>query len=266
MILSFRHNKVMVVGFLIGVFILSAAFAYGQKPSIGLITGILEDRADWGTTALNTMEVKHTIIEKGDYKQNILSTFDVIAIGVVAYDTNEDLKKNLKEILRYVENGGYVFLLDYQQDSTWQPEFTPYPLTLTDSDIKDDPPDVSLADHPIWNTPNKITPDDFANWSQGGQGAEEFAADGPEDADTSNWTVLLSAGPQMWATVLLAEYGRGVYVFSALELSQVVVEEKKGKEGAMRIIQNFIAYYEALSVSAKGKIAFTWGKIKGNYN
>ena len=249
---------------LIGAFVSfwAVSFAYGQEPSIGLITGSLENRTDWGITTLNTMEVKYTIIEKEDHKQDILSKFDVIAIGVVAYDTNEDLKNNFKEILRYVENGGYVFTLDYQQDSTWRPEFTPYPLTLTDSDIKDDPPDVSLVDYPIWKTPNKITLQDFANWSQGGQGAEEFAADGPENVPENNWIVLLKAGSQMWPTVLLAEYGRGAYVFSALELSQVVTEEKKGKEGAIRIIQNFIAYYEVLNVSAKGKIAFTWGRIK----
>ena len=163
---------------------------------------------------------------------------------------------------KLLKNGGYVFTIDYQQDSTWQPKYAPYDLTLTDADVKDDPPDVSLADHPIWNTPNEITPDDFANW-----GGEEFASDGPEEVKDTDWTILLEAGPQMWPIVLLAEYGRGAYIFSALELSQVALEEKVGKEGALRIAQNFIEYYRIMdtSVSFQGKIAFTWGRIKGDY-
>lgn len=103
MFLSFRHNRFGAVGVLVLVFIsfLTFSFAYGKEPNIGLIVGVLSGKDNYGTNILDTLEVEYTIIGPEDYGR--LSEFDVVVIGVVAYDSNEDLKENHKEVLLYVK-------------------------------------------------------------------------------------------------------------------------------------------------------------------
>ena len=56
---------------------------------------------------------------QADYRLNRLLEFDVIGVGVVAYDSNADLKANFNLLKEYVTNGGYLVTLDFQQDSSW---------------------------------------------------------------------------------------------------------------------------------------------------
>ena len=52
----------------------------------------------------------------------------------------------------YIENGGYLVTVDFQQDSTWNSDFLPHPITLFDPDLEDDV-GVVLADHDIFKKP-----------------------------------------------------------------------------------------------------------------
>jgi len=159
-----------------------SAFAV-QELKVGYIEGRSDD-ADVAVQAFETATIEYEVIGKDDYNLVRLFSFDVIGVGVDAYGQNDALKNNFKVVNEYVKSGGYLVTIDFQQDSTWQKNFLPYSLTLFDDDLEEDA-GVEIIDHPIWNTPNKITEEHFIGWGGG-----DFMSDGPHEAK-SPWKPLL---------------------------------------------------------------------------
>ena len=221
-----------------------------QEFKLGFIEGRGADAAVQEQAFINA-EIEYETIGTNDYNLSRLLEFDIIGVGVVAYDQNEDLKKNFAVVNEYVQNGGYLITLDFQQDSTWNRNFLPYPLELFDDDLEE-AAGVEIMDHPIWTTPYEITEEHFVDW-----GAGDFMADGPHEAGGS-WDVLLVSGG--WPIVIGAEAGKGYVLFSALQLLQAL--GRTGNEKIAEVLHNFLAWSESLAVQSQGKAAVTWGRLK----
>ena len=224
-----------------------------QELTVGFIEGRGADAAV-EQQAFETAEIEYEVIGEGDYTLSHLMEFDVIAVGVVAYDQNEGLKANYKVVKEYVEKGGYLVTIDFQQDSTWDPDFLPHPLKLFDDDLDD--VQVILADHDIFKIPNEITEEHFgiALWVAG-----DFMADAPHEVKPP-WEPLVTDKGNKWPLVVGAESGPGYVVFNSLQILQAL--GRTGNEVIAEVLHNFLFWRGPMAVKAKGKLATTWAKLK----
>jgi len=241
----------LVLLFLI-VFFLHSAVAV-QELEVGYIEGRGDD-ADVAVKAFETATIEYEVIGEDDYNVARLFSFDVIGVGVDAYGKNEALKANFKVVNEYVKSGGYLVTLDFQQDSTWQKKFLPYPLTLFDDDLEEDA-GVEIIDHPIWKTPNRITEEHFIGWGGG-----DFMSDGPHEAKPPWKTLLISNN---WPLVVVAKAGSGDVVFNSLQVLQAL--GRTGNDKIVEVMENFLFWRGAFAVHAEGKMTTIWSQLKGTH-
>ena len=238
------------------LFLVAQSALAAQELKVGFIQGRGND-AQVEEKAFKNAKIEFEVIDKGDYKIDKLLTYDVIAVGVVAYDKNEPLKENFKLVNQYVEAGGYLVTVDFQQDSTWKKEFLPHPLQLLDPDL-DDNVGVTLADHNIFKKPNKLTDKHFGGWGQG-----DFMADGPQEA-AKPWVPLVKDKKNKWPLVIWAKAGKGDVVFNSLQILQSL--GRTGKKEVAEVLHNFLFWRgprEAVGrVDVRGKLSTTWSKLK----
>jgi hypothetical protein len=223
-----------------------------QELKVGFIEGRGDDAA-FEQQAFEAAEVEYEVISEQDYQLANLLEFDVIAVGVVAYDQNEGLKANFELLKEYIERGGYLVTADFQQDSTWDAKFFPHPLKLFDDDL-DEGAGVKIIDAPLWHKPNEIKDEHFIGW-----GAGDFMADGPHEVKKP-WEPLLLAGGNDWPVVVGAKAGRGYVVFNSLQILQAL--GRTGNELIAEVFQNFLFWRGPMAVRAEGKIAATWAELK----
>ena len=248
-VLLFRcFNCCLIVLF----FFVFSAFS-AQELKVGFVQGRGND-ALVEEQAFKNAKIEFEVLEKGDYKIDTLLKYDVIAVGVVAYDKNEPLKENFKIVNEYVEEGGYLVTVDFQQDSTWNKNFLPHPLALLDPDL-DDNVGVILADHDIFKKPNALTDKHFG----GGWGVGDFMADGPHEAPKP-WKPLITDKQNKWPLVVWAKAGKGDVVFNSLQILQSL--GRTGKKEVSEVLHNFLFWRGPRVVDAKGKLATTWSVLK----
>ena len=243
-----RFNCCLIVLF----FFVFSAFS-AQELKVGFVQGRGND-AQVEEQAFKNAEIEFEVLEKGDYKIDTLLKYDVIAVGVVAYDKSEPLKENFKIVNEYVEEGGYLVTVDFQQDSTWNKNFLPHPLALLDPDL-DDNVGVILADHDIFKKPNALTDKHFG----GGWGVGDFMADGPHEAPKP-WKPLITDKQNKWPLVVWAKAGKGDVVFNSLQILQSL--GRTGKKEVSEVLHNFLFWRGPRVVDAKGKLATTWSVLK----
>ena len=236
-----KQFSIIAIVFAITMFIGTESAFTAQELKVGFIPGRGADAAG-EDQAFELAEIEFERIESGDYILGHLLEFDVIGIGVVAYDQNEDLKANYDVVKEYVEKGGYLVTLDFQQDSSWNQNYLPHPITLLDPDLEDDV-GVVLADHEIFKIPNEITEVHFGT---GIWGAGDFMADGPQEAGQP-WEPLVTDRQNNWPIVVGAPAGKGYVVFNSLQILQSL--GNLGNNEVAQVLQNFLFWRGPLGAS-----------------
>jgi hypothetical protein len=256
--MRFDNCRIALAGFvLIGT--VGAPTAPAQNLDIAFIEGRGADAAV-ETVAWDTVGIKPTLLkDDAAFTIDNLLKFDVVAVGVVAYDQNETLKKNFENVKDYVRRGGYLVTLEFQQDSTWKPAYMPHPISLLDPDVEDTA-GVTLADHPIWKSPHTIT--EKTHFAPGSWGAGDFSADGPQKVNAP-WVPLLTDKTNGWVLVAGAEAGKGYVVFNSLQVLQSLGRDPKRRNVA-DVMENMLLLRGALAIKPKGKLATTWAAIRQN--
>jgi hypothetical protein len=91
----------------------------------------------------------------------------VIVTGVRAYEKRDDLMANNHRLLEYAEHGGTV-IVQYNKMEFNREQYGPYPARVGGGRVADEsvPVNVLGPDHPVFNYPNKIGPEAWANWVQ----------------------------------------------------------------------------------------------------
>ncbi|MFZ2145862.1 MAG: hypothetical protein WAV28_01480 [Sedimentisphaerales bacterium] len=227
-----KQFSIIAIALAITMFVGAESAFTAQELKVGFIPGRGSD-ADFEDQAFEQAEIEFERIEKDDYTLVRLLEFDVIGVGVVAYDQNADLKANFQVLKEYVEKGGYLVTLDFQQDSTWNQNFLPHPIALLDPDLDDDV-GVVLADHDIFKTPNEITEEHFG---AGIWGAGDFMADGPQEVEPP-WEPLVTDKQNNWPLVAGAPAGKGYVVFNSLQILQSL--GRLGNKEVAEVLQNFL--------------------------
>jgi hypothetical protein len=171
-------------------------------------------------------------LERGDFAK-----YDAIVAGVRAYNTRKRLRFAQQRLMEYVQNGG-TYVVQYNTSAeTVVPAIGPYPFKITSDRVTDEdaPIKVLAPDHPLLNTPNKITPDDFKGWVQ------ERAIYMAGDVDPRYETVIASHDPNepdRPGGILFARYGKGVFIYTTYVWFR---ELPAGVAGSYRMFANLVS-------------------------
>jgi hypothetical protein len=170
-----------------------------------------------------------------------LKNVDAVVLGVRAVNTNTRLRFYIDDLLEFVNNGGTMVVqyntnFDYETD-----KFSPYNLKLSRDRVTEEDSEVRILkpDHDILNKPNKITAKDFDGWVQ------ERGLYFPGQWDPAFETILSmndKGEPPKESSLLVAKYGQGYYVYTALSFFRELPE---GVVGAYKLFANMVSLGKA---------------------
>ncbi len=207
-----------------------------SSPRIAYVMGSGDDVP----ASLAMLKLQPTMLNEQDLEQADLSRWDVIVIGVRAYAVREDLRKFNGRLLEFVHQGG-AMIVQYQTPEFDQ-NFGPFPYQMGrgPEEVSEEDAQVTILEptHRIFKQPNAITSSDFQNWVE--QRGSKFWTTWDE-----RYTPLLEChdagqSPQRGG-MLVAQYGRGYYVYSAYAWYRQLPE---AVPGAFRIFANMLSLGE----------------------
>jgi len=178
-----------------------------------------------------------TLLDESILQSKDLGIYDAIIIGIRAYNTEEWLKYQQAKLMEYVHNGGTMIVQYNTSRGLKTKDLGPYPFKLSRDrvSVEDAPVRILAPDHPVLNTPNKITMADFDGWIQ------ERGLYFPNEWD-ERYTPIISSHdpnePDRDGGLLVAEYGDGHYVYTGYSWFR---ELPAGVPGAYRLFANLVS-------------------------
>lgn len=204
-----------------------------NEEKIGYIMGA----GDEVPKSLIQMGYRVTILKPEEITPEKIAVFDVIITGVRAYNTIPTLANKQTILFDFVKEGKTMLVQYNTPDDIVTPNIAPYPLKISRDRVTEENAEVRFLNpnHPVLNTPNKITEKDFEGWKQ------EQGLNYPNEFDAS-FTPILSSNdkgekPKNGA-LLVAPYGKGYYIYTGLSLFRELPE---GVSGAYRLLANIIS-------------------------
>jgi LmbE family N-acetylglucosaminyl deacetylase len=199
--------------------------------------GYIMGAGDEIPASLEQIGYKVSILENKDITVENLAKFDAIILGIRAYNTVNDLKYHQAKLMEYVKNGGTIIVQYNTSSRLVLDDLAPYPLKLSRDRVAVESAEVRILapKHPVMNTPNKITANDFENWVQ------ERGLYFPDKWDVAFTPILSANDPGETPKdggLLVAEYGKGYYIYSGYSWFR---ELPAGVPGAFRIFTNLIS-------------------------
>lgn len=215
--------------------------AFDLQVPEGLKVGYVSSGFDDIDQYLQQFGIDVTQLTAKDIESGDLDVYDTIVLGIRAYGFRPELISSNGRLLKYVEDGGNLVVQYHKPEDNWKPELAPYPIRIGTPLIQwrvtdENAPVTMLApDHPLFNSPNKITAEDWDNWIQ-----DRSAYNPAEWGDA--YTELISNGDpgeeEFTGTYLTAAYGKGTYTYSSLvwyrEIPALV-------PGAIRMFVNMVS-------------------------
>ncbi|HLI62335.1 MAG TPA: PIG-L family deacetylase [Terriglobales bacterium] len=204
----------------------------------GLKVGYIMGAGDDIPQVLREVGLDVTLLTPDDVAHGDLDSFGTIVLGIRAYDTREDVRKNNQRLLDYVKNGG-TLLVQYNtlpRDFN-AGDYTPYPAELSRERVTvEQAPVTFLAPQdPVFHYPNQITERDFDGWIQ--ERGLYFM-----DQWDPHYTPLLACNdpgqePQKGG-LLVAQYGKGHYIYTGYAFFRQL---PFGVPGAIRFYVNLLS-------------------------
>ena len=207
--------------------------------------GYIMGSGDEVPEAIRQMGFDVTMLEEKDLASGDLSKFDTVVVGIRASETRADFVANNQRLLDYVKNGGNL-ILQYQRGNFAQSGLTPYPVNTTDTQkttagsiarVVDENAKVTILqpDSPVFNTPNKITDEDFKGWVQE-RNAYNLVTFDPQ------YTPLLEshdAGElENKGGLVITKVGKGNYIYCSYSMFRQL---PAGVPGAYRLFANILS-------------------------
>jgi hypothetical protein len=198
--------------------------------------GYLMGAGDEVPGSLKQIGYEVTLLADGDmYKEN-LEKYDAIILGVRAYNTVERITIYHSKLMEYVNNGGNL-IVQYNTNSGLLVNPGPYPLKISRDRVTEENAEVVFLkpEHPVLNTPNKISNADFNGWVQerglyfSNEWSKEYEA---IIATGDTGEAKLNGG------LLIAKYGKGNFVFTGYSWFRQL---PAGVPGAYRLFTNLIS-------------------------
>ncbi|MDT0647738.1 PIG-L family deacetylase [Zunongwangia sp. F260] len=199
--------------------------------------GYIEGAGDVVPESLEQIGYKVSRISPSGISEASLSRFDAVVIGIRAYNVVEELKYKQPILLNYVKNGGNL-IVQYNTNRGLQSDnIAPYNLELSRDRVTDENAEVRFLaeDHPLLNSPNKITKADFENWVQerGLYFPNKWAPEFTPVLSMNDKEELPRDG-----SLLVAKYGEGYYIYTGISFFR---QFPAGVPGAYKLFANMIS-------------------------
>ena len=187
--------------------------------------------------SLNSIGLKVDVLDIKNWNAIPLQNYDVLILGIRAFNTQPELAMINQDLWKFVENGGLVINQYNTNRGLLTNDIAPFPLKLGSGRISEEDAKLKMLvpDHPVFNSPNKITEQDFNNWVQ--ERGLYFA-----DSWHEKMIPLLEGNdtgesPKQ-GSLLVGKYGKGTYVYTGLSFFR---ELPAGVPGAYRLFMNILA-------------------------
>ncbi len=205
--------------------------------------GYIKGAGDEVAEAIEQLGATVDVIEPSTATLESITKYDAIVVGIRAYNNNQGMKAFNPTLMKYVENGGTVVVQYTTRTSDMVlPDslIGPYPFKLTRDrvTVEEAPPTFLAKDHPLLNTPNKITTADFDGWVQE-RGLYFCGSLDPHYTPLIAWN---DPGEQpLNGALITCDYGKGRYVYTGVSFFRQL---PAGVPGAYRIFANLISKRE----------------------
>ena len=214
-----------------------------NEEKIGYIMGA----GDEVPNSLKQMGYKVTLLKPEEITPEKLANFDVIMTGIRAYNTVQELASKQIILFDFVKSGKTMLVQYNTSNDLITDNLAPFPLKISRDRVTEENAEVRFLapNHPVLNYPNTITSKDFEGWKQ------EQGLYYPDVFDKA-FTPILSSNdkgdtPKNGA-LLVATYGKGYYVYTALSLFRELPE---GVSGAYKLLANMISLNNPVTITAE---------------
>jgi LmbE family N-acetylglucosaminyl deacetylase len=200
--------------------------------------GYIMGTGDEIPSVLQSVGLNTSIITPQELASGDLGRYSTIIVGIRAYDTRTDVREHNRRLLDYVNRGG-TLIVQYNQGTNAfnDGHYTPYPATEANVrvSVEEQPMEILAPEEQVFNWPNKITQKDFDGWVQ--ERGLYFMSQW--DAQFKPLLACNDPGePSQKGGLLLAHYGKGIYIFSAYGFSRQL---PAGVPGAIRLFVNLVS-------------------------
>ncbi|KAF2513930.1 PIG-L family deacetylase [Flavobacterium foetidum] len=187
--------------------------------------------------SLAQMGYKVTILKPEEITPERLESFNVVMTGVRAYNTVNALANKQNILFNFVKSGKNMIVQYNTFGRTVTNQIAPYPLKISNDRVTEENAKVTFLapNHPVLNTPNKISSKDFEGWKQ------EQGLYYPNEYDDAFTPIISSHDKGESAkkgALLVAPYGKGYYIYTGLSFFRELPE---GVAGAYRLLSNIIS-------------------------
>ncbi|MGB8834319.1 MAG: PIG-L family deacetylase, partial [Candidatus Sulfotelmatobacter sp.] len=201
---------------------------------IGYIMGAGDDIP----TVLQQIGMDVTLIPADRLRNENLSQYGTIVLGIRAYDTQRDVVANNQRLLDFVAAGGTLLVQYNTAVGDFNGEhLTPYPAELSRArvSVEEAPVDILDPGNQIFHSPNTLTSTDFDGWVQ--ERGLYFM-----NKWDDHFKPLLSChdpgeSPQKGG-LLETQYGKGIYIYTGYAFFRQL---PAGVPGAVRLYVNLLS-------------------------
>lgn len=208
------------------------AVAEGRR--VGYVMGAGDD----GPEAIRQLGLPVELLGSEELRSGEPGRYDVIVLGVRAYEVRADLAAANARVLDYVRRGGVV-IVQYNKYEYVDGGFAPYPVAMRrpHDRVTDEAAPVTILapESPVFREPNVITAADFEGWEQ--ERGLYFLSEWDPRYTPLVETADAGEAPQRGA-LLVAMVGDGVYVYTGLSFFRQL---PAGVPGAYRLFANLLS-------------------------
>lgn len=178
-----------------------------------------------------------TMINRDNFNEINWAELDAVMVGIRAFNTEEWLLPKWDRVLQYANEGGNLIV---QYQTTWglqKEDFGPYELQIGRDRITVEEAEMRPVnpEHPVLNTPNKLTSTDYDNWVQerGLYFAESWG-----DAYQPIFSANDPGEDPHEGALVIAQFGQGHFVYTGISFFRQL---PAGVPGSYRLLANIIA-------------------------
>lgn len=201
--------------------------------------GYIMGSGDRVPEALTQIGLTPEFLTDADVANSDLSRFDVIVVGIRAYQVRPALVANNKRLIDFMTAGG-TLVVQYQLSAYAQQNLPPYPAQQGPRTVDEDAEvRILRPEHPLMNFPNKIGPSDFEGWVQE-RNLYNFGT-----MDERYTGILETHDPgetENQGGLVVADVGKGKYVYCSYSLFRQL---PAGVAGAYRLLANMVSLPKA---------------------
>lgn len=186
---------------------------------------------------LTQMGYEVSVIKPEEITTENLANFQVVILGIRAYNTVDELAFKQQILFDFVKNGNTMIVQYNTTGKFTVKELAPFSLKISRDRVTEEDAEVRFLapNHKVLNFPNKITSNDFKGWVQ------EQGLYYPSEWDAT-FTPILSSNDKdekpKNGGLLVAQYGKGHYIYTGLSFFR---ELPAGVAGAYRLFANMIS-------------------------